>query len=101
MSTEPASTEAFDPVTLRQVLLHMNRHHAAENLQLALLAEADLRPSRAWMAGVDRNGVDLVADTAQGPVVLRIDFYWPASTLVRAGEQLRQLYQMAATGQRL
>lgn len=100
MTIEQSPTEAFDPTMLRQVMLHMNRHHAAENLQLALLADRNLRPMSAWMAGVDANGVDLIAETAQGPVVLRLDFSWPASTLVRAGDELRQLYQMAAAGQR-
>lgn len=99
MTIEQSPTEAFDPMVLRQVILHTDRHHAAEDLQLALLADRNLRPMSAWTAGVGGRGADLIAETARGPVVLRIDYTWPASTLRRAGEELRQLYQMAAAGQ--
>ena len=85
----------FDPTLVRNVLIHMNCRHRLENLQLARLVDERLEPTRAWMAGLDSHGVDLVAEFDNGPAVLRVDFGWPASTLVRASEELAQLYRFA------
>lgn len=85
----------FNPEMVRSVLDHLNHHHAPETLQVANSAGYALQLHQAWLAGLDGRGVDILAESHAGPVVLRLDFPQSASTLTHAGEKLGQLYQDA------
>lgn len=95
MTAGHRDTSQFDATEVRQALRHLNRCHPAENLRMARLAEVGTELTGVWLAGLDGAGLDLLAESAQGPLVLRLDFTWPAASLTEAGEELRRLYRAA------
>jgi hypothetical protein len=106
MTSQPsdahASAPEWDRQTVEQALAHLNRCHQPENLRLARLAQSEDgfgatqgSLTRAYMAGLDEQGVDFLAESDGGPLVLRLAFEWPAPTLQAVGDELRRLYRLA------
>lgn len=95
MTADHSETSGFDGAAVQRALAHLNRCHRVENLRIARLAHVEAELERVWLVGLDDSGVDLLAESTQGPLVLRVDYVWPAATLAEAGEELRRLYQAA------
>jgi hypothetical protein len=95
MSAEHCDSTAFDAVAVRAALAHLNHCHQRENLRLARWAAGDAGLIQAWLAGVDSQGLDLVAESTAGPVVLRVAFPVAVQTLRQAGDEMRRLYWAA------
>lgn len=58
----------FDAAAVQSALAHLNRCHQLENLRLARRGAASEQLHRAWLAGLDRAGLDFVAEAPAGPV---------------------------------
>lgn len=76
------------------ILAHMNADHA-DALRLYCAAFADVTATAATMTAIDRLGLRVRADTAEGPRTLRIPFPRPAHTPAEARTVLVEMVRAA------